>query len=140
MLDGQTHPVEDKSQLWLPRFREQQTGDGRRTVAPVCVAARLEDGEYAPAACALVVTQRVVDDGRVVMDEEVARRISESTAVSTSQHEQLEDEVSCLRMEVTRVRATLDSRNVEMASLRRAKGVAESKLKKRVGTWKADSA
>ena len=68
------------------------------------------------------------------VDEEVARRISESTAVSTSQHEQLEDEVSCLRMEVTRVRATLDSRNVEMASLRRAKGVAESKLKKWVGT------
>ena len=56
------------------------------------------------------------------VDEEVARRISESTAVSTSQHEQLEDEVSCLRMEVTRIQATLNSRNVEMASLAPGKG------------------
>ena len=30
VLDGQTHPVKNDSKLWLPRFREQQAGDGRR--------------------------------------------------------------------------------------------------------------
>ncbi|GMH83145.1 hypothetical protein TL16_g09498 [Triparma laevis f. inornata] len=59
------------------------------------------------------------------VEDEVTRRLSTS-----SQDEQLEDEVECLREEVTRVRAILDARNVEMASLRRAKNLAVSKLKK----------
>lgn len=67
LVDGV--PVGDgkPGKYWIPRFREQtvSTADGnaKRTVAPVFVAMRLEDGAPRPQSVEVRVVQRIYEDG-----------------------------------------------------------------------------
>ena len=62
---------------WLPRFRDVRNSEGARTVGPLNIGMRLEEGETPPKAVRVVVNQRIVDQGTVlreyepVLDEEL---------------------------------------------------------------------
>lgn len=77
LVDGVSVAPGENNRYWLPRFREQRievpdSNDAskkisRRTVAPVFVAMRIEDGSIRPQSARVVVKQRIYDDGVEVL-------------------------------------------------------------------------
>eukprot|EP00966_Prymnesium_polylepis_P226503 5239452-Prymnesium_polylepis.1 len=61
---------------WMPRFHESVRGekDNDRHVQPVLFSLRLEEFETPPESCYVIVRQRVVNQGTVVMDDKETTR------------------------------------------------------------------
>lgn len=63
----------DTVRYWMPRFKETSFNGEKsreRSVAPVMLSMRVEDGEEVPMQCEVYICQRVVDKGYVIMDDQ----------------------------------------------------------------------
>lgn len=68
IVDGVQLSEDERGEYWLPRFRDiPKTEDTKRTVGPMCIGLRIEDGEAAPRSATINLKQRIVDGGTVLL-------------------------------------------------------------------------